>query len=69
MPSDYYQPQLPKLSLLKTIMVPKNLKSLKEVLPGAQYNNNGSQSNRSNRSRENSMVRANSVNSFSSNKV
>ena len=46
MPGDFYQPQLPKLSLLKTIMVPKNLKSLKELLPGAQYNN-GSRSSRS----------------------
>lgn len=46
MPSDYYQPQVPKLSLLKTIMVPKNLRFLKEVLPVAQYNNNGSNSSR-----------------------
>lgn len=31
--------QTSKACLLKTIMVPKNLKSLKEALPGSKYEN------------------------------
>jgi hypothetical protein len=36
-PSDYYKPEPIQGSLLKTIMVPKNLKHLKDALPGAKY--------------------------------
>ena len=36
-PSDYYRPEPRQGSLLKTIMVPKNLKQLKDALPGAKY--------------------------------
>lgn len=36
-PSDYYRPEPRQGNLLKTIMVPKNLKQLKDALPGAKY--------------------------------
>jgi hypothetical protein len=36
-PSDYYKPEPKQGNLLKTIMVPKNLRQLKDALPAAKY--------------------------------
>ena len=38
--SDYYKPEPKQGNLLKTIMLPKNLKELKDILPGAKYETN-----------------------------